>query len=71
MEDQILNGEVRLNIELQGSDADPGSTRLTVKRVEPEDQLYFPETVEGLVAQVTPVTLHIPPKASCAITYKY
>lgn len=32
---------------------DSGSTRLTVKRIDPEELLYFPETVEGLVAQVT------------------
>lgn len=34
------------------SEEDPGSTRLTVKRIDPEELLYFPETVEGLVAQM-------------------
>ena len=38
---------------LQASDADPGCTRLTVKRIDPNELLYFPETVEGLVAQVS------------------
>lgn len=31
---------------------DPGSTRLTIKRWEADDSLEFPDTVDGLLAQV-------------------
>lgn len=35
-----------------GTTESPGSTHLTVKRVDPDDMLLFPETVDGMVAQV-------------------
>lgn len=37
---------------MQDSEFHSGSTQLTVKRVNPEEMLHFPETAEGLVAQV-------------------